>query len=67
MTLVMGIVVLWITMIGANLYDGQSSSMDTWKKSLLFLFGMVIAALLIFWIVYSIQHLSGETSIIRFI
>ena len=67
MTLVMVIVVLWITMIGANLYDGQSSSMDTWKKSLLFLFGMVIAALLIFWIVYSIQHLSGETSIIRFI
>jgi hypothetical protein len=38
MTLVMGIVVLWIIMIGANLYDGPSSSMDTWKKSLLFLF-----------------------------
>ena len=67
MTLVIGIVVLWVTMIGANLYDGPSSSMDTWKKSLLFLFGMVIAALLIYWIVYSVKHLTGETSITRFI
>ena len=58
MTLIIGIVVLWITMIGANLYDGPSSSMDTWKKSLLFLFGMVIAALFIFWIVYSVKHLT---------
>ena len=67
MTLVIGIVVLWVTMIGANLYDGPSSSMDTWKKSLLFLFGMVIAALFIVWIVYSVKHLTGETSITRFI
>jgi len=67
MTLIIVIVVLWVTMIGANLYDGPSTTMDTWKKSLLFLFGMVISALLIFWIVYSIQHLSGETNIIRFI
>ena len=67
MTLVIGIVVLWVTMIGANLYDGPSSTMDTWKKSLLFLFGMVIAALFIFWIVYSVKHLTGETSITRFI
>jgi hypothetical protein len=67
MTLVIGIVVLWVTMIGANLYDGPSTSMDTWKKSLLFLFGMIISALFIFWIVYSIQHLTGKDGLTRFI
>jgi hypothetical protein len=67
MTLLIGIVVLWVIMIGANLYDGPSSSMDTLKKSLLFLFGMTISALLIFWIVYSIQHLSGTNGVTNFI
>ena len=67
MTLLIGIVVLWVIMIGANLYDGPSSSMDTFKKALLFLFGMTISALLIFWIVYSIQHLSGTNGITNFI
>ena len=61
------IVVLWIIMIGANLYDGQSSSFDTWKKTLLFLFGLTISSLFVFWIVYSIHNLSGETNIMRFI
>jgi len=67
MTLVIGIVVLWVTIIGANLYDGPSTTIDTWKKSLLFLFGMIISVLFIFWIVYSVQHLTGGTSITRFI
>ena len=61
------IVVLWVIMIGANLYDGQSSTVDTWKKSFLFLFGLTISSLFIFWIVYSIHHLTGETNITRFI
>jgi hypothetical protein len=67
MTLVIGIVVLWVTIIGANLYDGPSTTIDSWKKSLLFLFGMIISVLFIFWIVYSVQHLTGGTSITRFI
>lgn len=67
MTLVIGIVVLWVTIIGANLYDGPSTTIDSWKKSLLFLFGMIISVLFICWIVYSVQHLTGGTSITRFI
>jgi hypothetical protein len=37
------------------------------KRSLLALFGIVISGLLIFWLVYGIQHLSGKTGTTSFI
>ena len=41
--------------------------MTTFKKSLLTLFGIIISGLLIAWIVYYLQNLSGQSGIISFI
>jgi hypothetical protein len=38
-----------------------------YKRSILLLFGIIMFGLLIFWIVYNIQNLSSESSIIRLI
>jgi hypothetical protein len=43
------------------------SKMTTLKKSLLTLFGIIISGLLIAWVVYFLQSLSGETSTRSFI
>jgi hypothetical protein len=43
------------------------SKMSTFKKSLLTLFGIIISGLLIAWLVYFLQNLSGESSTISFI
>jgi len=43
------------------------SKMSTFKKSLLTLFGIIISGLLIAWIVYYLQNLSGQSGIISFI
>jgi hypothetical protein len=40
---------------------------NLFKRSLLALFGIIISGLLIFWLVYGIQHLSGKTGITSFI
>jgi hypothetical protein len=69
MSILIMIVVLWVIMIGANLNldIGPSTNRDFYKNALLFLFGMTISALFIFWIVNSIQNLSGKSSIISFV
>ena len=43
------------------------SKMTTFKKSLLTLFGIIISGLLIAWIVYYLQNLSGQSGTISFI
>jgi len=45
----------------------QSDKLSLFKRSLLMLFGLVISSLLIYWIVYNIQNLSGQSSITSFI
>lgn len=58
------IVILWTILLGSNLFPeflGASidvSRFETFKKALLFLFGLIIAGLTIFWIVYNIKHFS---------
>jgi hypothetical protein len=43
------------------------SKMTTFKKSLLTLFGIIISILLIVWIVYFLQNLSGQSGTVSFI
>ena len=43
------------------------SKISTFKKSLLTLFGIIISGLLIAWIVYYLQNLSGQSSTVSFI
>jgi hypothetical protein len=68
------IVLLWVVLIGSNLFDGSTngagssnSKIDLFKKALLYLSGLTISGLLIFWIVYNIENLSGNSSIVSFL
>jgi len=67
------ICILSTILLGANLFGGTtnisnaSNRMDTFKKSLLLLFGVIISGLLIFWIAYNIQNLSGQSSIVSLV
>jgi hypothetical protein len=71
--MVLIICILWSVLLGANLFSDAPNNMadlnkmDLFKKSLLMLFGLVISGLLIFWITYNIENLSGNSSIVRFI
>jgi hypothetical protein len=47
------------------LYFNDKTSL--FKRSLLALFGIIISSLLIFWVVYNIQSLSGKSSTVSFI
>jgi hypothetical protein len=66
------IVLIWVPMIGSNLFEDSTSGttdgkIDLFKKGLLYLSGLVISGLLIFWIVQSIENLSGKSSVTSFI
>jgi hypothetical protein len=67
------ICILWSLLIMANLFPEISDSsaavnkMSLFKRALLVLFGLVVSGLLIFWIVYNIQNLSGQSSIISLV
>jgi hypothetical protein len=60
-------------LIGSSLFpEGLDNSftnnkMNLFKRSLLFLFGIVISGLIIFWLVYNIQNLSGTSGIVSLI
>jgi hypothetical protein len=61
------IVILWVILIGANLFDGSSSGttsdkIDLFKKALLYLSGLILSGLLIFYIAYNIEYLSSKKS-----
>lgn len=68
-TLMLIICVTWIILLGANLVGTDNISIATnfYKKSLLILFGLIISGLLIFWLTYNIENLSGKSSIVSFI
>uniref|UniRef100_A0A6C0LL35 Uncharacterized protein n=1 Tax=viral metagenome TaxID=1070528 RepID=A0A6C0LL35_9ZZZZ len=43
------------------------NKLDLFKRSLLMLFGTILSILIILWLVYNLQHLSGQSSILSFI
>ena len=67
------ICILWSTLLGANLFSdvidntGINSKTNLFKRSLLILFGLVISSLIIYWIVYNIQSVSGTSSIVSLV
>jgi hypothetical protein len=73
MILLLIISILWSILIISNTFpEIYNKSIDInknslLKRALLILFSIIISGLLIFWIVYNLQHLSGQSSIISFI
>ena len=71
--LLLVICILWGTMLGANLLpetfnsSPANNTMSIFKRSLLVLFGIIISSLIIFWIVYNIQNLSSNSSIVSLV
>lgn len=63
------ICIIWTIMLGSHLISGETLGSDSSviKSSLLLLFGLVISGLLIFWISYNIESLSGKSSIVSFV
>lgn len=67
------ICILWSILLMANLFPEITdksltiNKMNIFKRALLVLFGIVISGLIIFWIVYSIQNFSGQSSILSLI
>jgi hypothetical protein len=65
--------ILWVILLGGFLLPEigdktiEIERTNLFKRALLFLFGFVIAGLLIFWIVNGIQNISGTSSITSFI
>lgn len=72
-TLVLLISICWCSLLISNLAPELSNKsidikyIDLFKRSLLLLFGLIISALIIFWIVYNIQNLSGRFGITNFV
>ena len=67
------ICIFWSISLGANLFSdipnnmADVNKMELFKKALLVLFGLIISGLLIFWITYNIENLSGNSSTVSFI
>jgi hypothetical protein len=65
--------ILWVTLLGGFLLPEISDKTieiertSLFKRALLFLFGLVISGLLIFWIVNGIQNASGTSGMTSFI
>ena len=64
--------ILWGSLLLANMFPEAFDSslafdkLNIFKRSLLTLFGIIIACLFIYWFVYNIHHLSGTSSIVSF-
>ena len=73
MIMILMICILSALLLGSSLFPEvmdnsfTNNKMNLFKRSLLFLFGIVISGLIIFWLVYNIQSLSGTSGIISFI
>jgi hypothetical protein len=73
MIVLLQICILWAILLGAVQFPEVSnnsitnSKISLFKRSLLALFGVIISSLIIFWIVYNIQNLSGNSSILSLI
>ena len=67
------ICIVWVLLLGANLFSdapnnlADANKMSLFKSGLLILFGLIISGLLIYWITYNIESLSGKSSIVSFI
>ena len=67
------ICISWVILLGGNLFSNtqnnlaDSNKINIFKKSLLILFGIIISALIIFWLTYNIENLSSNSSILSFI
>jgi hypothetical protein len=63
------ICIIWSILLGANLFSNETITSDAAliKSSMLILFGLVISGLLIYWISYNIESLSGNSTIVSFI
>uniref|UniRef100_A0A6C0EPD8 Uncharacterized protein n=1 Tax=viral metagenome TaxID=1070528 RepID=A0A6C0EPD8_9ZZZZ len=65
--------IFWSTILSVHLFPEFSNKslnitkITLFKKSLLMLLGVVISGLIIYWIVYNIQNLSGQSSILSLI
>jgi hypothetical protein len=72
-TLILTICIIWGIGLIINLFPEISdkqmnvSKMSLFKKSLISVFGIVISGLLIAWLVYNLQNLSGRTGTTSFI
>jgi hypothetical protein len=69
MILLLVISIMWTIVLSANVFTGTTlgSDMKVVNSSLLVLFGLIISGLIIFWITYNIENLSGKSSIVSFI
>ena len=74
MIIVLLICILWSVLLGFNLFPEISNKsfeindkMSLYKRSLLALFGITISGLIIYWIVYNIQNLSGKSGVTSFV
>lgn len=73
MIITLMICILWGLLLGFNLFPEAdnnsfvSDKINLFKRSLLVLFGIVISSLIIFWIVFNIQNLSGKSGTISFV
>lgn len=65
--------ILWAVLLGANLFSDVAehgnnlNKVGLFKKGLLTLFGIIISALLIFWITYNIENVLGNSNTTSFI
>ena len=73
LVIVLLISIFWGILIISNFFPeflGKSSithSFDFLKRTLLLLFGIVISSLIIVWIVYNVQHITGRLGLTSFI
>jgi hypothetical protein len=69
MILLLMISIMSTLLLGANLFDAQTTGSDlkTMNSSMLILFGLIISGLIIYWITYNISNLSSGSSITSFI
>jgi hypothetical protein len=73
MILILLICILWSILLVAIIFPEVSNNgivtdkLNLFKRSLLVLFGIVISSLIIYWIVYNVQHYSGQSGTVSFI
>jgi hypothetical protein len=72
MIILLIISILWSTLLSINLFDFSTNitninKVGLFKNSLSILFGVVLSGLLIYWISYNIENLSGKSGIVSFI
>jgi hypothetical protein len=73
MIILLIICILWAVILAGTQFPELTNNIsindkfNLFKRSLLALFGIVISSLIIFWIVYNIQNLSGKSNITSFV